>query len=112
MSIRDLIMFGIFINTKQQVMLVGSIFMVLFLTFLFAVHWLLYAFVGFVLYGDFVFFVALDNFYGILWLSVAFLWFLVEFRVALCTLAAFCVIFYFSIYGKKVENEKLKIVAR
>ena len=113
MSITDHTMFGVFINTSLQVMLVGSIFMVLFLTVL---CFLLFSgFVGFVLYVDFVFFVALGDYYGILWLSVTFLWFLVVFRVAfwaLCVFAAFCVVFYFSTYGKKVESEKLKIVAR
>ena len=52
MSIIDLIMFGIFINTACWVdihdpILNGSLF--------FAVYWLLYAFVGFVFYVDFVF---------------------------------------------------------
>ena len=67
------------------------------------------------LYVNFVFFVALGDFYGILWLSVVFFWFLVAFRVAYCgylCFCSFCVVFYFSTYSKKVESKKLKIIAQ
>ena len=103
MSITDLTMFGIFINKTTGYacwidiygpILNGSLF--------FAAYWLLYAFVGFVLYVDFVFLVAL----GDVWHFVAFCCVFVilsgiSYGVlgSLWVFLAFCVVLRFSTYA-------------